>query len=76
MLVMQYTELIDTASAGRLTSGKKPTIPCGACRQVLAEFNPNMKIPAATIDGKVQEFDLAELLPFRSQGILERSRDV
>jgi len=75
MLVMQYTELIDTASAGRLTSGKKPTIPC-ACRQVLAEFNPNMKIPAATIDGKVQEFDLAELLPFPSQGILERSRDV
>jgi len=76
MLVMQYTELIDTASAGRLTSGKKPTIPRGACRQVLAEFNPNMKIPAATIDGKVQEFDLAELLPFPSQGILEGSRDV
>jgi len=73
---MQYTELIDTASAGRLTSGKKPTIPYGACRQVLAEFNPNMKIPAATIDGTAQEFDLAELLPFPSQGILERSRDV
>ncbi len=75
---MQYNELIDTASAGRLTSGKKPAIPCRACRQVLAEFNPNMKIPAATIDGngKVQEFDLAELLPFPSQGILEGSRDV
>ena len=76
MLVMQYSELIDTASAARLTDGKKRAIPCGACRQVLAEFNPNMKIPAATIDGKVQEFDLAELLPFPSQGILEGSRDV
>jgi len=43
---------------------------------VLAEFNPNMKIPAATIDGKVQEFDLAELLPFPAQGISEGSRDV
>jgi cytidine deaminase len=66
---MQYNELIDTASAARLTAGKKPAIPCGACRQVPAEFNPNMKILAATIDGQVQEFDLAELLPFQSQGI-------
>ncbi len=73
---MKYNELIVAASAGRLTDGKKPAIPCGACRQVLAEFNPNMKIPAATIDGTAQEFDLAELLPFPSQGILERSRDV
>jgi cytidine deaminase len=76
VLVIQYNELIDAPSAGRLTDGKKPAIPCGACRQVLAEFNPNMKIPAATIDGKMQEFDLAELLPFPSQGILEGSRDV
>jgi cytidine deaminase len=67
---MQYTELIDTALAARLTDGKKPAIPCGACRQVLAEFNPNVKIPAATIDRKVQEFDLAELLPFPPLGIL------
>ena len=73
---MQYSELIDAASAGRLTDGKKPAVLCGPCRQVLAEFNSNMKIPAATIGGKVQEFDLAELLPFPSQGILDGSRDV
>jgi hypothetical protein len=42
---------------------------------VLAEFNPNIKIIAATMDGKVQEFDLAELLPFPAQGILEGSRN-
>ena len=59
-----------------VTAGKKPAVPCGACRQIMAEFNPGMKIIAATVDGKVQEFDLAELLPFPSQGILEGSRDV
>ena len=59
-----------------VTGGEKPAIPCGACRQVLAEFNPNMKIVAATVDGKVEEFDLAQLLPFPAQGIMEGSRDV
>src|SRR2546423_14318989 len=48
----------------------------GACRQVLAEFNPSIKVLAATVHSKMQEFDLAELLPFPSRGILEGSRDV
>ncbi len=66
----------DFAAIAVVTEGKKPAIPCGACRQVLAEFNPGMKVLTATTDGKVQEFDLAELLPLPSQGILEGSRDV
>jgi cytidine deaminase len=66
----------DLVAIAVVTAGKKPTVPCGACRQIMAEFNPGMKIIAATVDGKVQEFDLAELLPFPSQGILEGSRDV
>ena len=66
----------DFVAVAVLTAGKKPAIPCGTCRQVLAEFNPSIKILAATIDGKVQELNLAELLPFPSQGILEGSRDV
>jgi len=66
----------DFAAIAVVTSGKKPAVPCGACRQVLAEFNPKMKILAATTEGEVQEFGLAELLPFPSQGILEASRDV
>jgi len=49
----------------------KPAAPCGACRQVLAEFNPNMKVFAATLGGNVQEFDLAELLPLPAHGVLE-----
>ena len=66
----------DFVAIAVVTSGKKPAIPCGACRQVLAEFAPNIKVVSATIDGEVQELDLAELLPFPSQGILEKSGDV
>lgn len=59
------------------TAGKKPAIPCGACRQVLAEFDPSIKVLAATVDAGVQEFEFAELLlPFPAEGILEGSRDV
>ena len=66
----------DFVAIAVVTVGKKPAVPCGACRQVMAEFNPSMKIIAVTVDGKEQEFDLAELLPFPSQGILEGSRNV
>jgi cytidine deaminase len=38
------------------------TSPCGACRQVLAEFNPNMTVIFTTPDG-VRESTVAELLP-------------
>ena len=66
----------DFVAIAVVTAGKKPAVPCGGCRQVMAEFNPNMKIFGATVDGETQEFALAELLPFPSQGILEGSRDV
>jgi cytidine deaminase len=38
------------------------TSPCGACRQVLAEFNPSMAVIYTTPDGPVST-TLAELLP-------------
>ena len=59
-----------------VTDSTKPAAPCGACRQVLAEFNPNMKVFAATFAGEVQEFELAELLPLPEQGVLEGARRV
>lgn len=59
-----------------VTDSKKPAVPCGACRQVLAEFNPTMRIFAATTKGEVEEFELAELLPRPAQGILESDRNV
>ena len=37
--------------------------PCGACRQVLAEFSPNMKVILATTGGLRKETTLADLLP-------------
>lgn len=40
-----------------------PCTPCGACRQVLAEFNPDMKVILETTDGEAV-FNLRELLPF------------
>ncbi|MFZ4775085.1 MAG: cytidine deaminase [Terrimicrobiaceae bacterium] len=46
--------------------------PCGACRQVLAEFNPSLVIVSANLGGKFQEFSLEQLLPRASTGILNR----
>jgi cytidine deaminase len=48
-----------------------PIVPCGACRQVLAEFSPSMKIISWTLTGEMAEFPLQELFPLPRQGILE-----
>ena len=53
-----------------VSDSKEPVVPCGACRQVLAEFNPNLKIASSTLTGEVMEFDLSVLLPNPRQGIL------
>ena len=37
--------------------------PCGACRQVLAEFAPAMRVILATTGGQRKLTTLAELLP-------------
>jgi cytidine deaminase len=37
--------------------------PCGACRQVLHEFSPAMRVILATTTGKRRTTTLAELLP-------------
>ena len=48
-----------------------PIVPCGACRQVLAEFAPTLLITSWTLAGASQEFSLADLLPLPRQGILQ-----
>ncbi len=54
-----------------LTSdSKEPVVPCGACRQVLAEFSPNLRILSATVGGCSTEFRLDLLLPSAGQGVL------
>jgi cytidine deaminase len=48
-----------------------PVVPCGACRQVLAEFSPELLIVSWTLSGDSQQFKLGELLPLPTQGITQ-----
>ncbi len=46
--------------------GPKPTAPCGACRQVLLEFGPEMPVILAGekgLEGEILELTVGELLP-------------
>lgn len=52
---------------------EEPASPCGACRQVLAEFNPDLEIVLSTFHRKTACFRLSELLPRPTTGILDRS---
>ena len=47
-----------------------PVVPCGACRQVLAEFSPTLPIISRTVSGSTAEFSLDTLFPKPRQGIL------
>lgn len=42
---------------------KEPVVPCGACLQVMAEFNPEMTVIMAGSDGIHSERTLRDLLP-------------
>lgn len=53
-----------------------PIVPCGACRQLLAEFNPEIEVIMATVDGAHETKLLSELLPSPTRGILESKTDV
>ena len=54
-----------------VANSNKPALPCGACRQVLAEFSPSMEVFVATTAGKQQQFSLSALLPLPKQGLFE-----
>ncbi|MGD8859951.1 MAG: cytidine deaminase [Myxococcales bacterium] len=44
-------------------SGPKPPTPCGACRQVLAEFPPAFTVRSIGADGATLDFATTDLLP-------------
>jgi cytidine deaminase len=49
----------------------EPMVPCGACRQFLAEFAPDLIIVSATLHGDQKIENLSVLLPDPKRGILE-----
>jgi cytidine deaminase len=49
----------------------EPIVPCGACRQFLAEFAPDLIIVSATVRGDQKVENLSHLLPEPKRGILE-----
>lgn len=46
-----------------VTNTKEPTPPCGACRQVMAEFSPDLLVIMMTTEGRKKEISLQELFP-------------
>jgi cytidine deaminase len=67
---------VDFVAIAVVADSKEPVVPCGACRQLLAEFNPTLQVIASTLDRRSQIFSLSELLPRPTQGILESFRNV
>jgi cytidine deaminase len=53
----QFTELAVVADTETLTP------PCGTCRQIIWEFARDAAIVFANLDGKREEFHIADLLP-------------
>jgi cytidine deaminase len=51
---------------------EEPLAPCGACRQVLAEFHPELPVCAARRDGVHKIWTLSELFPLPFQWNLAR----
>lgn len=53
-----------------------PAPPCGACRQVLYEFGPSMRIVLGNPSGEVRVLSLSDLLPegFTPDQLLDRSK--
>jgi len=54
----------DFRSLAIYTKTKDFTMPCGACRQVLMEFSPNLSIIIVNAAGKIKKFSLSKLLPY------------
>ena len=64
----------DLVAIAVVADSNEPVLPCGACRQLLAEFNPAMEIISSNLNGRTETHSLSELLPRAKQGILESFR--
>ncbi len=59
-----------------VADSESPIVPCGACRQMLAEFNPRMEVIMSTLEGTELVASLESLLPSPRRGILESRKNV
>jgi cytidine deaminase len=67
----QFTALAVVADTETLTP------PCGTCRQIIWEFARGAKIVFANLEGKREEFDIADLLPRAFDArFLKKSHDI
>jgi cytidine deaminase len=53
----------DISAIAIVGDSESPTVPCGCCRQVLAEFNPEMRVIMGGSTDEVLVMTLEELLP-------------
>jgi cytidine deaminase len=53
----------DVTAIAIVGDSETPTVPCGCCRQVLAEFNPELRIIMGGSTDEVRVMTLDELLP-------------
>jgi cytidine deaminase len=61
----------DFVAIAVIADSDEPIVPCGACRQFLAEFAPDLIIVSATLSGQRKIENLSHLLPDPSRGILK-----
>jgi cytidine deaminase len=66
----------DFSSIAVVAASKKPVVPCGGCRQLLAEFNPDMEVIISTLEKVHESVLLSDLLPRPAEGILESKKNV
>lgn len=64
----------DLVACAVMTDVSPPATPCGACRQVLHDFGPDMVMLLANLDGECVEVPLKTLLPdaFTPAQVLEK----
>ena len=56
-----HTEFCRIAIYGE---GKNYCMPCGACRQVMAEFSPEMEVLCTKAGGSYVSYSLSKLMPY------------
>jgi cytidine deaminase len=67
---------LDFVAIAVVADSREPVVPCGGCRQTLAEFNPKMDVVISSLNGSTETLSLSQLLPRPTQGILEAKRHV